>query len=166
MSPAILAAHFLILASTLVGISIYSFFIPRSATALVDICLERATRLLQHGSTVLLRGLGQLTPHETQQLMECAVSRLPLRCFAWRPLGGLFTLTNIRHLVLDRLIMTHADLRAVLHNAYGEALTQLVIRKAGCHIFMVLRVLVSERNVSLGFAFSLKRSPIQAIILS
>ncbi|CAN7996760.1 unnamed protein product [Ixodes hexagonus] len=102
----------------------------RHVERLSTICVERASALLRLASATVSGGLHRVPAPELQQLLDELASRSPLRSLAWRDVAPLCQLGRLSQLRLERLLVTHADLRAVLASVDPQILTHLSIWKA------------------------------------
>ncbi|CAN8021328.1 unnamed protein product [Ixodes persulcatus] len=102
----------------------------RHVDKLSTLCAERAAMLLRLGSGTVTCGLHRLPSPELQQLLDELASRSPLRSLTWPDVAPLCQLGRLRHLKLERILVTHADLRAILAAMDPEILTQLTLWKA------------------------------------
>lgn len=72
----------------------------------------------------------RLPSPELQQLLDELASRSPLRSLTWPDVAPLCQLGRLRHLKLERILVTHPDMRAILAAMDPEILTQLTVWKA------------------------------------
>ncbi|XP_040354505.1 uncharacterized protein LOC121045605 [Ixodes scapularis] len=100
----------------------------RHVDKLSILCAERAAMLLRLGSGTVTGGLHRLPSPELQQLLDELASRSPLRSLTWPDVAPLCQLGRLRHLKLERILVTHPDMRAILAAMDPEILTQLTIR--------------------------------------
>ncbi|KAH7966807.1 hypothetical protein HPB49_019658 [Dermacentor silvarum] len=101
----------------------------RHVHSLRSLCTERASALYRLGSPHVMRGLWRLSGLELQQLADSVVSQSPLRQVAWWDLAPLFVPHRLHELLLDRLLIAHGDLRALLGAIEPTVLTRLRVTK-------------------------------------
>ncbi|XP_037562944.2 uncharacterized protein LOC119442223 [Dermacentor silvarum] len=96
-----------------------------------------------------MRGLWRLSGLELQQLADSVVSQSPLRQVAWWDLAPLFVPHRLHELLLDRLLIAHGDLRALLGAIEPTVLTRLRVTKIRCTC-QVKRNVSSTSGIHLG----------------
>ncbi|XP_077541268.1 uncharacterized protein LOC144153510 [Haemaphysalis longicornis] len=100
--------------------------------SLRDLCTERVSALLLLGCASVRSGLCLLATSELHEVAESVASHSPMRHVAWRDVAPLYLSSRLSELRLDRLLMSHADLRALLEAVGASLLTHLTVTKIRC----------------------------------
>ncbi|XP_075747460.1 uncharacterized protein LOC142807379 isoform X2 [Rhipicephalus microplus] len=90
-----------------------------------------------------MRGLRRLSGLELRQLADRVVGQSPMRQVAWCDLAPLCVPHRLHELLLDRLLIAHCDLRALLGVVEPSVLTRLRVTRIRC-------TCQAERNVGSG----------------
>ncbi|XP_065288658.2 uncharacterized protein [Dermacentor albipictus] len=124
----------------------------RHVHSLRSLCTERASALYRLRSPHVMRGLWRLSGLELQQLADSVVSASPLRQVAWWDLAPLYVPRRLHELLLDRLLIAHGDLRALLGAIEPTVLTKLRVTKIRCTCQVKRNVNTSGLHLGLGEA--------------
>ncbi|KAK8763503.1 hypothetical protein V5799_033886 [Amblyomma americanum] len=106
--------------------------VRRHVDTLRALCTARASALFRRGSPSVLGSLWRLSGRELQQLGDSVAEVSPLRQVLWRDLAPLYAQSRLHELLLDRLLLTHDDLRALLGAVEPRILTRLRVDKIRC----------------------------------
>ncbi|KAH6939954.1 hypothetical protein HPB50_022835 [Hyalomma asiaticum] len=93
---------------------------------------KRASALYRLRSPHVMRGLTSLSSLELQQLADSVVGLSPMRQVARWDLVPLYVPHRMHELLLDRLLIAHHDLRALLGAVEPSVLTRLRVTKIRC----------------------------------